>query len=195
MKKIIIVSAVLVVALVTLGVAGFAFAQTDTPTTPETEYGPNHPDGVYQGAGPGLMNGRGAQGAGRGGYGMGGFGIRAADGSGPLHEYLIDAFAAAFNMDPAELEALHADGTTLWEIAQDNGMDAETFQSLMSDARSQALAQAVADGALTQEQADFMGQRWNQGWPEGYGPGSDNCDGSGSQGGRMGRGMRFQQQQ
>jgi hypothetical protein len=195
MKKIIIVSAVLVVALVTLGVAGFAFAQSNTPTTPEPEYGPNHPDGIYQGAGPGLMNGRGARGAAGGGFGMGGFGLRAADGSGPMHEYLIDTFAAAFEMDPAVLEAQLTDGTTLWDIAQEKGMDAETFQNLMLDARSQALDQAVADGTLTQEQAGFMGQRWSQGWPEGYGPGSANCDGSGAQGGQMGRGMRFQQQQ
>jgi len=51
MKKIIIGIAVLSVAILTLGVAGFAFAQNQTPPTPDYPEGP----GMMGGHGRGMM--------------------------------------------------------------------------------------------------------------------------------------------
>nr|MBC8496556.1 hypothetical protein [Chloroflexota bacterium] len=58
------------------------------------------------------------------------------------------------------------------------------------DARNAAFEQAVADGTITQEQVDWMQSRWEYMQENGYGPGSDFCDDSGTLGGTRGPGMR-----
>jgi hypothetical protein len=45
------------------------------------------------------------------------------------------------------------------QIAASKGLTAEQFTALMTDARTQAIDQAVKDGKLTQAQADWMKQR------------------------------------
>ncbi len=179
MKKIFIVAAVVVVALVALGAAGFAYAQTQTPNAPAN---PNA---------PGVMP-RGGQ---SGGYGQGsmmnGFSSQAVDGEfGPLHDAMYPALASALDLTPDELLARRNAGETLWSIAQSQGISADQFQTILIQARTQAMNQAVAEGTLTQAQADFMLNRTNQMGQSGFGPGSMNCDGSGMMSQqRSGRGM------
>ena len=97
-------------------------------------------------------------------------------------------FAQACNITPEELQARLDAGDSMWVIAQEKGLSADQFTQLMQQARSASLQQAVADGTLTQAQADWMQQRMNGNYPDGYGPGSANCDGTGvRQGGRGGR--------
>lgn len=168
-----------------LAVAGVAFAQGNTPPTPQAPaYGPGMMNRSYDGA-------TGAWGGRMGGRGMGmrgGYAAQAGTGEyGPMHDAMMSAFAEALGLPVEELEARHDAGETLWQIAEAQGMSAEDFGSLMIEARSDALQQAVADGTITQEQADWMNQRMTQRQAAGYGPGSENCTGDGPMhGGRGG---------
>ena len=127
MKKILIISSIVIVVIVALGVAGFAYAQSQFPPTPDYPYG------------PGMMGRSG----GRGGM-MGGW--RSADGTyGPLHEYMINAMAEAFDVTPEEIQAAHDEGNTMWDLAQEKGLTEEEFGQLMLDARTKALEQEVKE--------------------------------------------------
>ncbi len=177
MKKIIAIGIVAMMAVLVFGFAGLAFAQDGTPAQPA----PLNPDA------PGIGQMRGGR---WGGQAM-------AGANGPLHEAVIAALAEAFGMAPETLQARLDGGETLWQVAESLGWNSDQLQAAMLSARSAALEEAVTNGLMTQEQADFMAQRMNQGWPEGYGPGSANCDGTGQQMGRQGgrgQGMRWNRQ-
>ena len=164
MKKIWIIG---IVVLATALVAGAAFAQSPTPAEPGTGYG------------TGMMGGRG-------GYGMMGQ-AQLADGSyGPLHDYMVEAFANAFGIDVEELESRLAANESMWQIAESYGVSAEDFSALRLEARTSALQKAVEAGAITQEQANWMNQRMsNRGFAGG------TCDGMGPEGmDRPSSGMR-----
>lgn len=190
MKKLLIIASIALVAVIAFGVTGFAFAQSQTPQAPTSPTNPPAGQGGWTNSGtrPG-MGGRG----GRFG-GMGAIAAQSADGYGLMHDEMIAAFAQALSMTPEELQARLDAGDTMWTIAQEKGLSADQFTQLMQQARSAAFQQAVADGTLTQAQADWMQQRMNRNYPDGYGPGSANCDGSGiRQGGRGGRMQNFSQ--
>ena len=173
MKKILIISALVVVVLATLGIAGFAYAQSGDPDP--YPFGP----GMMSGGGRGMMSGdRGAQG-GRGGM------MNGVDG--PIHTYMVAALAEAFDMTPEDLEARLDAGDTCWTISQEKGLTEDEFLTLMKDARTTALKQAVEAGAITQEQADWMSQRMAQ--MQDYGGGFGSCQGMGGRG--AGRGGRW----
>jgi len=80
-------------------------------------------------------------------------------GDGVLHDYLIAAFAEKLNIPAADLEARLDQGETMAQIAVSTGLTIDQVHALMVEARIQAIDQAVADGTLTQEQADWMEQR------------------------------------
>lgn len=89
-------------------------------------------------------------------------------GTGPLHEYMVDAFAERLDLAPATVEDRLAAGETLCDIAMEQGLSLEVFRSLWLDIRQEAIAEAVADGVLTEEQAEWLSQR---GRPNAFGPG------------------------
>ncbi len=135
MKKI----SLLMIGITVLGLALFsvsnALAQEPTPS-------PFSPNAV--GRGPcGQVDGQ------RGG------------GEGFLKEYMPSALASEFGLTLEELDALHEEGITLWEYAQGEGISSEEFQDKMITSRQAALQEAVADGVLSQEQADWMLDRMN----------------------------------
>jgi hypothetical protein len=165
MKKIFLTGGLLVLLVLALGIAGLAYAQSETPP--------------YPGYGPGMMGGRG------GGMMGGGF----SGEYGPMHTYMIEAFAEALGLTPEELQSRRDAGETLWQIAESLGFSQDEFGQLWVDARTDALDQAVADGVITQEQADWMNQHMAGRQGAGYGPGSSGCMGGGAgfQGGRQGR--------
>jgi hypothetical protein len=175
-KTILIVAAVGIVALMLGGVGyvGYAYAQDDDPDTPFGRGGFGH----------------------HGGYGHhGGFGGWAGEGEyGPMHETMEAAIAEALGLTVEDLEAAHEEGKTAWDIAQEQGITEEEFSTLMFDARSAALEQAVADGTITQEQADWMQSRWDEMKENGYGPGSGFCDDDGHRGGRRAPGVHWNSQ-
>ncbi|MCD6285171.1 MAG: hypothetical protein J7M39_04570 [Anaerolineae bacterium] len=64
--------------------------------------------------------------------------------------------AGALNMTLDELEAAYADGETMSSLTAQKGLDAAAVRDGVMAAREAALAEAVADGVITQEQADKM---------------------------------------
>ena len=138
MKKLTVTIMVVTVVVLALGAAGVAYAQTAN-------------QGVGTGSGSGWMGGRGS----RGGMGAGNMGT----GDGILHDYMIAALAEELNIPVADLEARLEQGETMAQIAVSTGLTIDQFRTLMVEARTQAIEQAVADGTLTQEQADWMSQR------------------------------------
>lgn len=102
---------------------------------------------------------------------------------------MFDVVAEALGLTPEEFFAeLHA-GKTLEEIAEGQGVELEVVHDAMQAARVEAMRerieQAVEDGRITQEQADWMLEGLEQGFfPTGQGFGS----GHGMRGG-FGRGM------
>jgi hypothetical protein len=168
MKKTVLI-AVGIVTLVALGMAGYAYAQAQVPPR---QIAP----GYGYGHGPEMMG-------------------WTEEGEPPMHDYVFSALAEGLGLTPEELEARHEAGERLWDIAQDQGLTAEELRDLMLEAREGALEQAVSDGVLTQEQADWMLDHMGPRFAEGYGPGSGHCDGSGPHGPgfRGSRGGRFSQ--
>ena len=79
-----------------------------------------------------------------------------------LHESLMayidrDALMAqAMGMTAEELQAAFDAGKTIPDLLVERGLDAETLHENMAAAHEAALAQAVEDGVITQEQADEM---------------------------------------
>lgn len=170
MNKILVFGVIVAVLVAALGIAGVAYAQTQTPPVPETVYGQGMMGG--RGGHAGMMGGRGAAGAGQMGL------------DGPLHDYMVAAMASVFGVTSEELQAVHDSGQTMWDYVQEQGMTQEQFTEKMLQARTQALEQAVADGVITQEQADWMLSRMSQMWQNGAGSGA--CMG-GEVGGRGAR--------
>ncbi len=112
----------------------------------------------------------------------GGHGPMMTNGEGPLHDYMIKAYADALKMTPDALETRLDNGETVYQVAASQGVPADQIPTLLADARSKALDAAVAAGAITADQASWMKSRgFGQG---GYGSGT--CDGTGQQ---LGRGM------
>jgi hypothetical protein len=113
-------------------------------------------------------------------------------GEGILHDLMSAALAEEFGLTIEELEALHDEGTSLAEYAQELGLTVEEFQAKMTAARESALQEAVDQGLITQEQADFMLERGPRGRRGRRGPCGEGVfdpeDGFQGPGGKGGRG-------
>lgn len=106
-----------------------------------------------------------------GGFGPGGCGMWGGGGNWDA----FDTIADEFGMTPTELfEALH-DGSTIEELAEAEGVDLDDLQATLGDLHQERarerIQEAVENGDITQEQADWM----LEGMENGYG--------------RMGRGI------
>lgn len=64
--------------------------------------------------------------------------------------------AEALGLTVEELETAYAENKTLSDLLKESGLDAATARSKLIEAYHNALAQAVQDGVITQEQADEM---------------------------------------
>jgi hypothetical protein len=107
---------------------------------------------------------------------------------GPLHDYMVNAMAAALGISATNFEARQDAGKTAYQIALDLGISADKIPALLAGARAKALDAAAAAGVITQQQATWMKSR-------GAGMGMGNCTGMGQRmgGGMMGRGGHWQQ--
>lgn len=164
MKKSILYLAILAVTIISLGIGTLVYAQSTTPPADSTNTPSVDNTGTPAtpfGHGPGNPE------------------------DNPLHEYMTNALADAFGLTSEELQAMHDNGTTLWDYAAEQGMTIADFQTKMETARSTALEQAVADGVITQEQADWMSSHGPG--QKGHGFGGSDCDGNGPHGQRGGR--------
>lgn len=162
MKKVLLVVSVLALTAVIFG-AGFAFAQF-LPVSAQAL------PAYYDMGGGMMMHG------GRGGYG-------------PLRDYVEQALAAKLGLTETQIEEQRAAGKSMYQIVLDAGTAEADIPALMEAVHKSALEKAVADGALTQEQADAMLARMQE---RGWGAGCPNdgvrpMDGSGFQ---RGNGMR-----
>ncbi len=147
MKKGLLAVVAAVVIVAALGTTGLVSAQTSTPQAPAA--------GSGYGAGMGYSRGM------RGGMGQGaGYGYNATGtGEGILHDAMISYFAEKLGLTVDQINARLANGETMAQISYSTGLTVDQFRTLMVDARSQAIDQAVKDGTLTQAQADWMKQR------------------------------------
>jgi uncharacterized protein YidB (DUF937 family) len=64
--------------------------------------------------------------------------------------------AEALGISAESLEQAWSDGMTLSELIEAQGMDSETFEQNQASAREAAVAQAVVDGVITQDQAEQL---------------------------------------
>ncbi len=71
-------------------------------------------------------------------------------------EAMTEAIAGALGITVEELEAAQEEGTKLPELAESLGVEMETVEAAKTAVRIDGIEQAVADGDLTQEQADSM---------------------------------------
>jgi hypothetical protein len=137
--------ATLIAVVGIVAVAGFALAQDPTPTP---------------GGRPGLHGGFGWMGP--------GFGLM---GGGDWSTF--DAAAQALGLTPEQLFSELHSGKTLSDVAAEKGVDLQTVQDAMAAARKdavqQAIEQAVTDGKISREQADWMLQGLDNGWLGGRG--------------------------
>ncbi len=158
MKKTMIILAVVALGIATFGFAGAASAQDITP--------------YYPGGG----NGRGGNGGNGNPAGSGtGTGIPLEQNinlDGVLDDYMAAYIADGLGITVDELKAREAAGETLVTIGLSLGFDQDYILALHTDARTAALAQAVADGLITQTEADWMLSRLDNGQ---YGVSSGLC--------------------
>ncbi|HNT75202.1 MAG TPA: hypothetical protein PKH77_09305 [Anaerolineae bacterium] len=89
--------------------------------------------------------------------------------------------AKALGMTTEELQAAYAEGKTLTDLMTAKGLDAATVREKLQATYSEALAQAVTDGVITQEQADAMKSE-----RRGFGLMPGGMPGNRGPGGRMG---------
>lgn len=139
---------ILAVIAIAFGSAGAVFAQTETPEDDFT--------GMTL-----RYNGRSKSG-GRGGYGGSGTMLRdnlVGTQDGLLHDVMITVYSDALGISVDDLNTRLEAGETMAEIALSTGLTVEEFQAIMLDVRAAALDQAVADGLMTEEQAEWLKTR------------------------------------
>lgn len=98
--------------------------------------------------------------------------------------------AEALGISVDELNAARDEGTDLRELFQEQGLDRQTLRENMNNAMNDSLNQAVADGVITQEQADLLQEKAQSqfGGPDGFG--GPGFGGRGMPGGFFGHGNR-----
>lgn len=109
--------------------------------------------------------------------------------SGALQPYILEASAEILGMSADELQAALDAGTTVSELLEEAGMTHLQFRMALDEATPGIVETALADEAITQEQADQIleyglqvgrcggGHHGRGGGPGGFGPGGP--DGSG----------------
>ncbi|MEW5827424.1 MAG: hypothetical protein AB1846_00925 [Chloroflexota bacterium] len=108
-----------------------------------------------------------------GGRGPGGPGGH--PGGHPLTDAELEAVAAVLDMSTDDLSAALADGKTLDYLAGEAGVDLQeirdALQAVHAEAMRERIAQAVADGSITQEKADWLLEGLDKGFLDGPGLG------------------------
>lgn len=160
MKKMIKSLVVVATIVIAFGIVGTAFAQSTLPEASD------------QAIEPGFRGGRG---------GHGYLGQDAPQGTmdGVLHDAFMAAYADALGISVEELEMQLSEGNSLADIALENNYTLEEFWTLKQEIRASVIEQAVSDGILTEEQADWMetrgaGMRNGMG-RRGLGAGYEDC--------------------
>jgi hypothetical protein len=136
--KILVVAVTAVLVMGALGL-GVAFAQDPTPNNP-------FPPG-------GMMGGYWNQ---QGNWDRMSAMHNWMTSTGGMHALVWDALSNALGLTTDELYAELNRGKSLAQLAEEKGLDRAALVTELENAHQDGLAQAVADGVLTQEQADAM---------------------------------------
>jgi hypothetical protein len=92
------------------------------------------------------------------------------DGRG-LDGVALEAVADVLNMEPDEVTAALEDGRTLPELAEEVGVDMQevhdALQAVREESMREHIAQAVEDGNITQEHADWLLEGLDKGFLDG----------------------------
>ena len=91
------------------------------------------------------------------------------------------AIADALGISVEELEAARAEGTSLMALAEEQGVEIEAVRAAMEAVREEAINQALAEGAISEEQAEWLLSR--PAFGQGHGPLNGPCSGEGPFGG------------
>jgi len=138
MKKLILIGLGFAIAITVFGIAGFAYAQAqeppDTQTSDKSElpYGSSGWSRVSNG---GRMS----------------FGLDEGYPD-PLHDYLFPAIAEAFGLTEEQIAAFEMVRSTVHDIRAD--LTPDEIRAVMQQAFHTAVENAIADGAITEEQAE-----------------------------------------
>ncbi|MFN2216467.1 MAG: hypothetical protein ACK2TS_05930, partial [Anaerolineales bacterium] len=160
MKKTFI--AILIAVVAVAAIAGIGIAYAKGPGGNGSSNGSSMMSADGAGYGSGMMNTNGsAVAAGSQYMAQSAQGMAPEFGDEILHDGMVAYFANALGIDAADLETRLEAGETMADIAISEGLTLDEFQALMVEARDAAIAQALADGTLTQEQVDQM-QQMNQ---------------------------------
>ena len=101
---------------------------------------------------------------------------------GALNDLMHEMLAEKLGLTVDELDARHDDGESYMQIALAQGLSKKEAAALMHTIRDEAAARAVAEGLVTQEEADEWLSRGNQTNTGGENAGSK--DGHGKEGGQ-----------
>ena len=161
-KRLLLLSGGVLVALLLVGLIGVAVVSAQDPT-PE----PTAPS-ARLGAGPSARLGAGPSGWRAGGRGRGGLGPGMFGWGGGGQWTMFDTAAEALGLAPEELFIELHSGKSLEEIAEEQGVEMEAVQDTLKtaqvEARREAIEQAVEDGKMSQEQADWLLEGLEQGF-------------------------------
>jgi hypothetical protein len=111
-------------------------------------------------------------------------------GYGWMHDYVQQAFAAKLGLTEQQVQEQLADGKPMYQIALENGIAQADLASFMNEVHKEAFDNAVQDGVISQQRADWMLQRMQNMFQNG--PGAGTCPMHNGQGRGMmnGSGMR-----
>lgn len=85
-------------------------------------------------------------------------------------EQMHAMLAEALGLTVEEFDQELASGKTAAQIAEEQGYTRQEFRAIMLEIRAEIIRQAVADGVITQAQADWMLSHMGQGGGYGSGP-------------------------
>ncbi len=102
---------------------------------------------------------------------------------GTLHDYMEKALAEKLGISLSDVEAQFDAGLSLYQIALNNQVAQADLNTFMLEVRSNAISAALADGVITQTQADWMLQASARGMGVGMGAGMGASRGYGMMGG------------
>lgn len=91
------------------------------------------------------------------------------NGYGWMHDYVEQALAAKLGLTEEQVEGQLAMGTSMYQIALNNGIAQADLADFMNEVHQTAFDQAIKDGVLTQAQADWMLQHMSGNFQNGYG--------------------------
>lgn len=123
--------------------------------------------------------------------GFGAVGIASADehtpgerqrgeGNGEFRELFLENMAEALGTTREELQSRVDDGEKLCDVLADYGYEGEALQELKESVKQETVAEALADGLITEEQAEKILSKSGRKGP-GRGNGGERPDGEGAE--------------